>query len=313
VIWTAEYAANGWLYDLTPVVEAREDEFFASTVRTVEYDDKFWALPFNTNAGFLFYRTDQVPKAPASWEDVYQQAEQEDGLIYQGSAYEGLTVNFLELLGSAGGTVISEDATESTIDSPETREVLEFMQSGIDSGAVPKAVLTYDEETSRRTFEAGKATFMRNWPYAYALGKESGIADDFDVTTFPTYAGGEGSGALGGYNLAISSFSQNPEGALALSEFLTGPEFQLDMMLISSLPATLPELYQNPKVQKSQPFAPELAKAIEQADPRPVSPVYPEISQAIFDNVYEVLQGRTEVEDAVATMDEEIQTALERF
>ena len=41
VIWTAEYAAQGWLYDLTPVVEERQDEFIASTVDTASYEDKY--------------------------------------------------------------------------------------------------------------------------------------------------------------------------------------------------------------------------------------------------------------------------------
>ena len=63
VIWTAEYAASGWLYDLTPAVEAHESEFIPSTVETVEYEGKKWAIPFNTNAGFLFYRTNEVPEA----------------------------------------------------------------------------------------------------------------------------------------------------------------------------------------------------------------------------------------------------------
>jgi hypothetical protein len=30
------------------------------------------------------------------------------------------------------------------------------------------------EEESRRYFESGRATFMRNWPYAYALGQKHG-------------------------------------------------------------------------------------------------------------------------------------------
>ena len=72
VIWTAEYAAQGWLYDLTSVVEERQDDFIPSTVETVYYEDKYWALPFNTNAGFLYYRSDQVPNPPKSWEDVYE-------------------------------------------------------------------------------------------------------------------------------------------------------------------------------------------------------------------------------------------------
>jgi len=313
VIWTAEYAAAGWLYDLTPVVEAEQDGFIPSTVETVSYEDKFWALPFNTNAGFLFYRTDQVAEAPSTWEDVYDQAGQKDGLVYQGQRYEGLTVNFLELLTSAGGSALSEDGQTVEIDSPETREVLEFMADGIESGAVRKAVTTYEEETSRRAFEAGNATFMRNWPYAYALGKESDIADDFDVTTFPGFAGGEGAGALGGYNLGISSFTDNPDGSLALAEFLVTPEIQKQMMTKASLPATVTAAYRDPQVRKALPFAPELLSAVEQAEPRPVSPVYPEISQAIYDNVYDVLSGDANPDQAAASMDEQIEAALARF
>ncbi|HEX5375553.1 MAG TPA: extracellular solute-binding protein, partial [Solirubrobacterales bacterium] len=49
VIWTAEYAAAGWLYDITPVVDQHEAEFIPSTVETAEYEGKRWALPYNTN------------------------------------------------------------------------------------------------------------------------------------------------------------------------------------------------------------------------------------------------------------------------
>ena len=64
-------------------------------------------MPFNTNAGFLYYRDDQVDQAPDDWEDVYKQGQQDNGVVYQGFRYEGLTVNFLELLYSAGGSVVS--------------------------------------------------------------------------------------------------------------------------------------------------------------------------------------------------------------
>ena len=313
VIWTAEYAAAGWLYDLTPVVDALEGDFIPSTVETVEYEGKKWALPFNTNAGFIFYRTDESPKAPSTWEDVYKQAGQDNGLVYQGERYEGLTVNFLELLYSAGGKVLSEDGETVEIDSPETREALEFMGNGVKEGAVSKAVTTYEEESSRRAFESGNATFMRNWPYAYALGKESKIADQFDITTFPGYAGNEGAGVLGGYNLAISAFSKNPEGSLAFIEFATEPEQQKLMATEASLPPTVSDVYDDPEVKKAMPFAEELRTAIEQAQPRPVSPVYPQISEAIYNNVYTALQGNTSPDEAASKMNEEIQKALETF
>lgn len=313
VIWTAEYAASGWLYDMTPVVDALEGEFIPSTVETVEYEGQKWALPFNTNAGFLFYRTNEVPKAPSTWEDVYKDGQAKNGLVYQGERYEGLTVNFLELLYSAGGKVLSEDGETVEIDSPETREVLDFMREGIDDGAVNKAVTTYEEESSRRAFEAGNATFMRNWPYAYALGKESNIADSFEVAKFPGFGGNEGAGVVGGYNLGVSAYTDNPDGSLAFAEFLVTEPVQKEMFIKATLPAVATAVYKDADVKKEIPFTEELLKAVEQAQARPVSPVYTEISEAIYNNVFEVLNGRQSADGATSSMNSEIEEALQRF
>jgi multiple sugar transport system substrate-binding protein len=314
VIWTAEYAAQGWLLDVTDALNKRKDEFIPSTVETTEYKGKYWAIPFNTNAGFIYWRTDEAGKQPPKdWESMYQTAQKDNGIVYQGARYEGLTVNFLELLYSAGGSVVNDDATEATADSQETRDVLEFMQKGIDDGAAPKAVTTYMEEESRRAFEAGNATYMRNWPYAYALGKESKIGKEFAVTTFPDYGGNPGAGVLGGYNLAISAYSKNPEGSLAFANFATSPDAQVIQASKASLPAVLTSVYDDPQVTKALPFAADLRKAVEQAKPRPVSPVYTQISEAIYNNVFAVLQGDMSPDEAATKMNDEIQQALETF
>src|SRR5215211_3846258 len=313
VIWTAEYAAQGWLKDVSDYISQNGGDFIKSTVDTTEFEGKNWNVPFNSNAGFIYYRTDQVDSAPKSWEDLYKQAQQGDGVVYQGFRYEGLTVNFLELLYSAGGSIVSDDGKEATADSQEVKDVLKFMADGIKNGAAPKAVTTYKEEESRRAFESGNATFMRNWPYAYALGKDSKIADKFDITTFPGYNGNEGAGVLGGYNLAVSSYSKNPEGSLAFIKFATEPEQQKVMATEASLPPTVTDVYDDPEVKKAMPFAAELRDAIDQAQPRPVSPVYPQISEAIFNNVYAALQGKMSPDEASSKMNEEIQKAVETF
>jgi trehalose/maltose transport system substrate-binding protein len=313
VIWTAEYAAQNWLLDVSDFIAENGDKFIKSTVDTTEYEGKNWAVPFNSNAGFIYYRTDQVKQAPDNWEDLYAEAKKGNGVVYQGFRYEGLTVNFLELLYSAGGSVLSDDGKEATADSDEVKDVLQFMADGIKNGSAPKAVTTYKEEESRRAFESGNATFMRNWPYAYALGKDSKIADSFDIANFPGYGGNEGAGVLGGYDLAISAFSKNPEGSLAFIEFATNPEQQALMATEASLPPTLTEVYDDPAVKKAMPFAEELRTAIEQAQPRPVSPVYPQISEAIYKNVYAALQGDMSADEASSKMNEEIQKALETF
>jgi multiple sugar transport system substrate-binding protein len=314
VIWTAEYAAQNWLLDLTDAVEQMGDTFIPSTLETARYEDKYWAYPFNTNAGFIYWRTDQAgDQPPETWEAIYRQAREDNGFIYQGARYEGLTVNFLELLYSAGGSVVSEDGGEATADSQEVRDVLEFMSGGIDDGAVPQAVTTYMEEESRRAFEANRATFMRNWPYAYALAKDSEIADSFQVTTFPSYQGNPGAGVLGGYNLAISAYSENPEGSRAFIEFAVEPEQQVIQATEASLPAVVSDVYDDPRVKRAAPFSLELRDAVEQAQPRPVSPVYPQISEAIYTNVYAALQGDKSPDQAAQDMNDDIQQALETF
>jgi multiple sugar transport system substrate-binding protein len=313
VIWTAEYAAQGWLLDTSDFISQNGDKFIKSTVDTTEFEGKNWAVPFNSNAGFIYYRKDEVPSPPKDWQDLYAQAKKGNGVVYQGFRYEGLTVNFLELLYSAGGSVVSDDGKSATADSAEVKDVLTFMADGIKSGAVPKAVTTYKEEESRRAFESGNATFMRNWPYAYSLGNDSKIKGKFDITTFPGYKGNDGAGVLGGYNLGISAYSKNPKGSLAFIEFATAPEQQKIMATEASLPPTLTDVYDDPAVKKAMPFASELRDAIDQAQPRPVSPVYPQISEAIYNNVYAALQGDMSPDEASKKMNEEIDKALQTF
>ena len=313
VIWTAEYAAQGWLKDVSDYISQNGDKFIKSTVDTTEFEGKNWGVPFNSNAGFIYYRNDQVNEAPKDWETLYKEAADKNGVVYQGLRYEGLTVNFLELLYSKGGSIVSDDGKKATADTQEVKDVLTFMADGIKNGAAPKAVTTYKEEESRRAFESGNATFMRNWPYAYALGNESKIKGKFDIATFPGFAGKQGAGVLGGYNLGISAYSKNPSGSLAFIEFATQPDQQKIMATEASLPPTTSATYDDPAVKKALPFAGELKTAIEQAQPRPVSPVYPQISEAIYNNVYDALQGNTSPDEAASKMNDEIQKALETF
>jgi multiple sugar transport system substrate-binding protein len=313
VIWTAEYAAQGWLKDVSDYISQNGDKFIKSTVDTTDYTGKNWAVPFNSNAGFIYYRTDQVKEAPKDWESLYKEAQQNDGVVYQGFRYEGLTVDFLELLYSKGGSIVSDDGKQATADSQEVKDVLTFMADGIKNGAAPKAVTTYKEEEARRAFESGNATFMRNWPYAYALDKKSKIGSKFDIATFPGFAGQQGAGVLGGYNLGISAYSKNPEGSLAFIDFATEADQQKIMATEASLPPTVSATYDDPAVKKAMPFAGELRTAIEQAKARPVSPVYPQISEAVFNNVYDALQGNTSPDDAAKKMNDDIQKALETF
>jgi multiple sugar transport system substrate-binding protein len=315
VVWTAEFASQKWIFDMTPYVDSRKADLIPATLDTVTFDKKIWGMPQQTDAAFLYYRTDQVDQPPATWQAVYDEAGAKDGIVYQGAPYEGLTCDFLELSYAAGGEVLSEDGTKAVIDSPENVKALQFMVDGIKSGAATRGVTTYMEEESRRYFESGKATFMRNWPYAYSLGQKKGtkVSGKFDVMPFPEFEGGGKAAILGGHNMVISVYSDNPGASLKWVDFITGEEEETIMFRDYSLAPTVAAVYDDPQVQKKYAFASDLKDAVAQARARPVSPVYPQISQAIYKNVNEALAGRTSPEDALKTAQTQMQQALETF
>ena len=316
VVWTAEFANQKWLLDMTEYIDTRRDEFIESTLETVTYDGKVWGAPRVTDSGFLYYRTDAVDQEPQTWQEVYDMAKTSDpkGIVYQGAAYEGLTCNFLELAFAAGGKVLSDDGTKSEINSPENLKALQFMVDGIENGAAPKAVTTYMEEPARQAFEAGRAAFMRNWPYAYALGtKAKKIKGKFKVMPYPPFEGGGTAGILGGHNMVISAFSKNPDATLKFIDYMTSAEVMKNNAVKYSKSPVLHETYEDAEVKEAIPFSDQLRQAIEQAKSRPVSPVYSLVSAAIYKNVNAALSGDMTPQEALEKADSDLNKALQTF
>jgi multiple sugar transport system substrate-binding protein len=314
VIWTAEFASQGWLYDLTPYVDRIKDRFLPAPLETATYEDKVWGVPSYTNAALLYYRTDKVDTVPATWQEVYRQAADAGGIVFQGAAYEGLTCDWLEIAFAAGGSVLSPDGKRATIDSPENVAATKLMADAVKRGAAPRAVATYMEPESLAAWQTGKYPFMRNWPYAYALSQETDrLKGKFDVAPLPAYEGGGRASILGGGNSVISAYSRNPGGALAVVDFLASQDWQTTLTAEFSQMSPMTATYEQPEVRKAIPFHAEIRRAIEQARVRPVSPVYPQISQAIYDNVNDALAGRRSPQDAMKKAQADLEEALATF
>ena len=63
VIWTAEFAQAEWIKEWTGANKAAATEGkLAGPLRSVEYQDKVWAIPFTSNTQLLWYRKDRVDK-----------------------------------------------------------------------------------------------------------------------------------------------------------------------------------------------------------------------------------------------------------
>jgi multiple sugar transport system substrate-binding protein len=115
-----------------------------------------------------------------------------------------------------------------------------------------------------------------------------------------------GKDTSGGYTRAVERFNERyaDQGLRAdLLEFPEGSDAQRQQA-VQRLEARSPEC---------DVYAAELKRAIEQARPRSVSPVYTQISHAIYENVNKALSGELSPEHALAQGHEEIDRALATF
>ena len=314
IIWTAEFAQQKWIMDLSDYMADRKAEFIPSTLAPYDYDGKLWGVPQVTGAGLLYRRTDQVADVPTSWQQLYAEGAKHDGMAMQGAPYEGLTCNFIELSSAAGGKILSDDGKKAELDSPENLKALQLMVDARKDGGLVKATTTYMEEPARLAFEGGKATFMRNWSYAYALAKKAKrVKDVVAVSPLPPFEGGGKGGVLGGNGPVITSFTDNPKGALLWLDYWSSKETIDRDAAKYSLPPTLLSSYDEPEVKKALPYSAELLNAVKEAVPRPVSPVYPQISEAVYKNVNAALAGQQSPEDALKKGNDQIEKALASF
>src|ERR1700761_982037 len=177
VIWTAEFASNGWIIPL-PETQFPLGQFLKPAVATAMYQGRLYAVPDYSNADLLYYRKDILAQAglqpPRTWAQLAKLAETVapkyglDGYAGTFAPYEGLTVNFAAAVQSAGGSILSPEGTKVTVDSAKALQGLEFLVDGFRQGWIPKVTLSYEEQSSQDAFAAGQFLFLDNWPDVYA-------------------------------------------------------------------------------------------------------------------------------------------------
>lgn len=313
VIWPgilAQHAA-----DLSGAIGWQGAEYFERIVANNTVGGKLVGIPWYTDAGILYYRTDLLEKysfeaPPQTWAELEEMAttiqegergENPDfyGFVWQGSAYEGLTCDALEWQYSNGGGVIVEEDLTVSVNNPQAIAAFERAKGWVGTIS-PQGVTTYKEEDARGVWQAGNSAFMRNWPYAYSLGQgaDSNVRDKFDVTQLPMGDGENATHAdcLGGWQIMVSAYSQNQDAATAFAQFLTSIELQRSLAIEQSRLPTIVSLYDDADVLAANPFFGSLKDVFQGgAVARPstvTSDLYNDVSTAYFTAVNEILTGQ---------------------
>jgi trehalose/maltose transport system substrate-binding protein len=315
-IWPGALAGD--FIDLNQFIKPDDqDDYFPNLIANNTVNGKLIALPWFVDTGLLYYRKDLLEKyhlqVPQTWADLENAAKtvmkgeggDMQGFVWQGRAYEGLTCNAIEwIAGNGGGTIVGNDG-KVEVDNAKAIAAVDRARGWIGTIS-PEGVLNYDEEGARGVFQSGKAVFMRNWPYAWALANtaDSPVKDKVGVAPLPHGEGAGSVGVLGGQSLAVSRFSKHPKEAVDLILYLAGKDEQKRRWKQGSFNPTLKPLYDDPDL-KNDAMVKVFSAVLDHIVARPSTVTgrrYAQVSSNFVQAVHATLSGKGSAADNMAKL-----------
>jgi multiple sugar transport system substrate-binding protein len=327
VIWPAQFAARGWISDLSDLFTADlREPYLPATVDSNTYEGKVYGVPWFTDAGMLFYRKDLLEEAgfsepPTTWDEIKEMVEKvrrdtgtRYGFVFQGADYEGGVVNGLEFIWNSGGGVLDpHDPGEVIVAAPEAVAGLKAARGLITEGIAPGAVPSYKEYESYTVFLSGDAVFMRNWPNVYARAANPALSDveqkRIGVAPLPVaHSKSTAHSGLGGWNLMVNAASEEKtEAAWAFIRYLSAPEKQKERALRGGYLPTREDCYEDEEILSKVPVITLGKEAIRSVRSRPVTPYYHDMSLAMAERFHASLAGSVAPERAATLLEEDLE------
>jgi len=324
IVWTPKFAAAGWLKDLSDRVSQEElDQFLDGDVNGGRYEDGLYRMPFRSDAGMLYYRTDWLNEAgyepPETFTELMQisQGLQDQdytpwGYAWQGKQYEGLSAMFVEILAGFDAFWVDPDTLKVGLDQPNAIEAVKFLRDTIEEGVSPPGVTTYSEEPTRRLFQNGETAFLRNWPYVYGLASESDIAGNFAIKPMPHAPNGRSGACQGGWGMGIAESTDHPDAAWQVVEYFSRAETQKKYALKTGYVPSRRELFNDPELVEKYSYLPELLNVIENAVLRPPIAQYSQASDILQRYLSAAISETMSAEEAMNAAARETRLLLKR-
>lgn len=322
VTWPAEFAEAGYVLPIDTLLERDGfdlSDFVSGYVDAYTFKGRIWGLPCHSNAGLLYYRSDIIETPPTTWDELYEMAEThlgeegtKFGYVIQAAQYEGLICNAIEFIASEGGRVV-DDEGNIIINNDGVKSGLEIMKKFVQAPFSPENVTTFKEADCTDAFAAGDAIFMRNWPGVYATlndPEKSQVAGKVGIAALPSGTAGS-YGTIGGWGVMINKNTEHVDEAWEFLKFKAGMEGQKINAVTASQPPLIQSLYKDADIIKANPFFELLADAVENGAPRPVSPVWTELSEVMQIEISKALAGTVDINTAVETMDKDMKAIVE--
>ncbi len=302
VTWVPEFAEAKWLEEWTGEDKATaEDDVLEGPLSTAIWNDKLYAATKNTNVQLLWYDDSVTPEPPETWREMIDTAKDLKGqgkpyqILFTGAQYEGLVVTYNTLVASAGGKILSDDGKSVVMDQGAV-DALKILKEVASEGITDPSLTNTQEQQVQQGFEQkdSKAAFELNWPYVYA-SMQTGNPDRAKNFKWARYPGVDGPSrvTIGGYNLAVSSYSEHKPEAFEAALCLRNAKSQKFSAIKDGVPPTLGSVYDdetpidsskpedaanNPSMKTAYPMKDTIQEELEDPAVRPLTVVYQNLS-----------------------------------
>jgi multiple sugar transport system substrate-binding protein len=307
VIWPVTFARPGWLANMKKFGPDTSN-FFPGQMATGMYKGGIYAIPWFINAEGLYYRTDLIKTPPTTTAELFKAAaaamkkdpKLKEGLAFEGDKYEGAVTAFQ----SFGGQISPSNL--GNINTPANKAVLTMMYDAIHKAHIaPTAVSTWEESNVQNAWLAGQTPFALNWPYIFALSQGSNpaypaVKDHTGWIPFPGPAG-QPQASLGGDDLVMNAKSTHQAAAWEFIKYLTSDDAQIARAIAAGDPPAVKSAYTD-KLYAAAPYFKQEQAVFNAATPRPVTPVYTQISTQLQTMISSVLSGQATPSAALSTV-----------
>jgi multiple sugar transport system substrate-binding protein len=333
IIRPAQYAAAGWAVNLNRfMTPAQKSKLLSQYLPVYSHADqvsgKLMALPAFADAQFLYYRKDLLKKfgfqPPKTWGQLLHEAKvilakehktnpYLQGLLTAGAPIEGTVCTFLVPFWGAGGTLVNSH-NQVQVDTPAGKKAMNFWLTAMKEGVVPSNIAGVVTDGMRRQFQNGDAIFEQQWSYAWNhfQSSSSKVRGKVGVVPLPSFAGGKPATCIGGWQWAVSSYSNHPNASYKLIRYLSSPPASKFLAIHASNLPVFPDLYTNPAILKVDPWFKEALPVVLTARSRPISPLYPKISEILRDDMNAVLAGTMSADAALKDMQSRLQAVYDQ-
>lgn len=307
--WVAGYAQNDLVLPLDDIID-NPDDFIPAALDYVRWEGETYGLPFRAEGLAVIYNRGHFEDAgldpdnpPRTWSEFVDAAtaltgDGQYGFAITGGGEVGNTIfRSLPFIWMNGGSIISEDGTEATVNEPAAVEAVEFYTDMlVEHGVSPSSTLENDGTANRRLFIAEAVSMYQAGQFDLASIHAENPDIDLGVVTMPYPEGGATSSILGGWSFIVPTDAANPEEAKIFVEWMSRPE---NMGVYTD---TFPARESAMEMERFQdPALESFREVLPHTRPVPTHPAWVQITQAYFDGIQRILIGQ---QDAQAAMDD---------